>query len=339
MGEVKKTEVTQIKGDSPLFNVYNGISEQIYNKLKDLGYENRALTSISKCGVNMGYMLKSCKCSDSIIPINYNCNKNGCPVCSKIRANKIRSKLKPLLQQYNRNPYSSEFLSFITFSPENFNSYKEGLDKIRKDFKEFLRLNYVKNRIKGGLIFLEAKTKNKFNEFKGWNIHIHALIYGKYLDNRIRGYCYQCGQNLIKQNRDTKKYYCANKKCNSENVKVKGDSKLVSLYKKVSKKSVMIDIQRVYYVNNALDYISKYVSSNKDNFFTHEHHAEYIFYNFKRKLFSTFGIFFKYIFMKPLYVCPKCEGFINYSFDYQVIDCYYKQIIDNGKINNLNRFL
>lgn len=246
---------SQASEGSPLF-----ILSSIISHLEELGYPEKGLKSIKKCGnpTGVSYFI-SCGCGTKELDAKHHCNNRSCPPCAKYRRNRILNQYLPVLKKIKNNPRAKTNLKFLTISPENFDSEK-GIAEIRKHFAKFIRLKYIKERLKGGLLIVETRTKNRHGEDKGWNIHLHAIIYSAKLDNKVR---------------------------------VKGeDSKLVKLWKKSSETNAHIYINSINNYKGSLVYVSKYISSNKDDFFTLDHLARYVKATYKKRLINTFGIFF-----------------------------------------------
>jgi len=177
--------------------------------------------------------MATCGCGTRPIELNHACNKSFCPNCAKKRQRRIRRRLLPLLNYHKNN--SKYQWRFLTISPENysddfqytkkfpkrktkkgifpsysttFKGYEAGKYHIRDSFNKFIRRDYIKERIYGGFSVIEVTNKGK-----GWNLHIHSIIYSKYLDNTYRGNCKHCHQNYLRWNKEEEKFYCANKNC------------------------------------------------------------------------------------------------------------------------------
>ena len=316
-----------------------------------LGYKG-SIKSLENCGKNTGqFITKSCGCGQISIPLTPRCNNRACSICSKTRSRKIIRELLPLLSRYSTNPRDKKYLKFLTISPANYDSPENALEDIKSNLNKFLRKEYVKNRIDACIIVIETKTKNRFGEYKGWNFHIHIIYYGKRLDNQIRGYCRECHQNLIKFDEDTNQPYCANKNCNSKNVVVVKNSKLTNLWDEFSTRPAHFDIRPVYSYKGACNYLAKYVSANKNDFYYEKNIAEFIHYSRGKRLFIFRGEFAKYRYVKTPFICKHCGEPIKYSFDSGVSrilldlrkppDVYAAQTViylsDNGVLNMHSR--
>lgn len=297
---------------SPKGSLFNNTAISLH--LQELGYPENSIRSMLRCGNLTGFrILKVCSCKNEILNMSHRCNLRTCPVCSKTRQRRIVRKYAPFLRNLAKD--RTYFIYFLTISPKNYSDLNYGLKHIRQSFIKFLRHKYIKERVKAGLYVIETKggTGN-------WNIHLHALIYGRYLDNRIRGSCLDCGQNLIKHDHISKKYYCANRACNSQNLIIKQDSKIVSHFKEASGRSCVVNIQRQSSSLFSLNYMCKYISSNKDDFFSDKDTAIYINSTRKNRLITSFGLFYRVNVPKFPMVCVACGGIINFTSENILIE-------------------
>ncbi len=297
----------------------------ISSHLLSLGYPEKSLKSALKCGELTGFrFLKHCSnCGDThLISCKHHCNLRVCPDCSITRQNRIKRLYMPFLEHYSTKRGKLKSLYFLTIAPKNYKTEKEGFEHIKRSWRKFIRTKYIKERVDGGLWVIE--TKNMGN---GWHTHIHALFYGRRLDNCIRGKCLNCGQNYMKYDRNSKKYYCKNRKCNSTNVVVKENSKIVDLFSSCSSRECHIDVTEIRNgPKAALSYVLKYISSIKEDFSEVEDFAKYIVAIRKQKLINTFGCFFDITkkikdLKKIKFKCNKCGGDLEFITDQQVV--YY----------------
>ncbi len=264
----------------------------ITSHLLELGYPEKSLNSLLKCGVKSGFRaMASCGCGNRIFPLEHHCNLRTCPKCSKIRKRKISRKYLPLLKGINQN--RKEFIYFLTISPKNYEDLKEGMKHLKQSFSKFLRHDYIKQRIKGGLYVIETKGTEG-----NWNIHLHAIIYGRSIDNKVR----------------TQK-----------------DSKIVRLFKQSSKRRVNIHVSKQGTVRFTLNYMLKYISSNKDDFQTDLDIAKYIVTIRKSRLISSFGYFYKLKVKTSNSECFICKQEIIFTLDQEVITIIEKEMEKRNK--------
>jgi hypothetical protein len=300
----------------------------ISSHLEALNFPQKSINSILRCGLPTSQYLKVCDCGVKLVTSKHKCNSRLCLSCSVRRKSSLKHKFLPVLSNLaTSNMYS---FYFLTISPENYSDLKQGLKEIRINFNKFLRLKYIKDRVIAGLYVIESKKSGDF-----WNVHLHVIVYGRRLDNQIRGLCLDCKQNLIKYDYNSKFYYCSNKFCHSKNVVFYSDSKVVDCWKKSSKQNVNIHITNKYFdkYNNkwfftknspkfCINYMLKYVSASKENFKTPEDMAVYMVCSQKTRLISTFGLLYSFKFPKVKYVCSCCGKNIDFIADRQVVFNY-----------------
>lgn len=255
----------------------------ISSHLRDLGYSPKSLNSFLKCGQPNGeYVEEECKCGQFMRQLTWKCNLRVCPVCSLRRKRRVRGDFLPVLRKYK--PNRRDFYYFLTINPENYDNISEGIDHLRKSFSKLIRLKYFKERFKGGLYCIEAT-----NNGMGWNFHIHAIIYGRFIDNRPVS-----GQ----------------------------DSLVVSLCNRSFTRRCNVYITALTSPLHSMNYLLKYISSSKEGFQTPRMMAQYITVIHKRKLITSFGLFFD---DKPLKqtkpVCRVCgfEIIFCYELDREVV--------------------
>ena len=78
---------------------------------------------------------------------------------------------------------------------------------------------------------------------------------------------------------------------------------------------VNIDIKKCGSTETTLNYMLKYISANKDEFQTIEATTTYILETRKKRLISTFGIFYKYKPQKLPKTCVYCGAKVTYEYD------------------------
>lgn len=292
----------------------------ITSHLKELGYPQKSINSMLKCGAPTGYFVnKKCGCGMKALPLTHHCSLRVCPDCSKIRKRRIFRKFLPFFKQFRVT--KQDFFQFLTISPVNYGSLQGGFKDIRKNFSKFLRRKYIKERVKAGFYILETKQSNNGT----WNIHIHAVIYGRWLDYRLRGHCNKCHQNLLKYNKRKNLFYCANRRCNSFDVIRYQDTRLNREWADSSGKTAHIYGERVKSTYGAIHYLTKYISADKSAFLSSEALADYIFSTRKQRLINAFGLFYNSkITIQYPFVCHQCGEEINFFIDLEVSMCLMK---------------
>lgn len=313
----------------PLF-----IHKVISSHLREMGYPEKSINSLQRCGEECGfYVTRSCLCGDFSVGLTWRCSSRVCPECSKVRRRRIFASFLPFFKQF---PVTrKDFHQFLTISPKNYKSLPEGLKSIRKGFSKFIRRKYIKERIKAGFYIIEAvqvwKGKPIFDknghflynaQEDGWNLHIHAVVYGAWLDYRMRGKCFDCSQNLLKFDKLAKRFYCGNKKCNSLRVEKHDNSTTLGREWSASNNGQFAHIygEKVNYIHGAVHYLTKYISSNKEDFKDDKGVAEYIVNTHSKRLINSFGLFYsnRKSIKKPKYWCDKCDSELTFEFDIEV---------------------
>ena len=316
VGSVRKSVPSVVRAEGSLFSI-----RVISQHLKEMDYPEKSLNSMLKCGTPNGIeIIKNCNCSTEVVECTYSCCLRTCFKCSKKRQRRLRRQLLPKLEALPRNR-DADSLYFLTISPKNYENFQDGFKNITKSFSKFLRIKYIQERVKAGIWAVESKTKNRYGEDKGWNIHIHAILYGRRLDNQIRGKCRRCGQNALRFDYESKRFCCKNSNCNSFEVEKYGDSKLVQIFQKCSGFPCNVRISRLNTASFTLNYLLKYISAGQDDFVRVEDIALYIKHTRKRKLINAFGFMkvFLSLKIKEVYLCKKCKSPIKFLWDLQLV--------------------
>jgi hypothetical protein len=276
------------------------VNSAVTSHLLALGYPEKSYNSLMKCGTSTGYKaLVSCSCQSQVVDLTHRCNLRSCPRCSVSRKRRFVRRFLPTFGKIATN--RTFFFYSLTLAPQNYKDLDYGIDQVQKSFAKFLRQKYIKQRIKAGLYVIEAKGGEG-----NWNVHIHAIVYGRWLDNRLRGNCIDCGQHLIKYDKIGLKYYCANRKCNSLNVSVKTNTKVASCFQKASGVPSRAFITRQNSTHGTLNYMLKHIGANKDDFSSTLDHAKFIVATKPRRLVHTFGLFYGLKFKPAPFMCSGC---------------------------------
>jgi plasmid rolling circle replication initiator protein Rep len=148
-----------------------GISEQLG---KDEKFIKQA-QKIKSCGKSYSTFMCNCK----FIRVRKRCSYIICPICGKIRTEKFYKKFAGLVKSKRvaRSIYDTG-LRFLTLTIKNVEDVIEGVDKLYSSFKQLRRRKYWKERVLGGIGAIDMKK----GQDGLWNVHIHALIYSKFLD-------------------------------------------------------------------------------------------------------------------------------------------------------------
>jgi hypothetical protein len=258
----------------------------ISEHLRRLGYPETSILSMLRCGESTGFfMTAQCACSAHSFVAKWNCNLRVCPSCAEKRKRRLRRKYMPFLDAFPGDRFNHAYRHLI-ISPRNYGSYDYGLKKVRENLKKFMRSKYIQKRLKGSMYNIETK----FSPEKGWNVHVHMLTYGRFLDNKVRP-----GHK---------------------------DSKLVRLWKSCSgNEDVNIYIVKKFNSRAyALNYLLKYITQDaKEDFGKHDTNyiqiAEYIYSSRKKRLITTTGVFYNFKVLPYPIVCTECGGRVDFICD------------------------
>lgn len=298
----------------PSFNLL-----EISSHLRKHNYPKKGLSLIEKCGSESdNFIMATCGCGTTPINIKHACNRSFCPNCSKKRQRRLRRRLLPFLKHYkNSSMYQWRFL---TVSPENYVDYNEGKEHLRKSWNKFIRRKYIQERVKGGFSIIETTNKGK-----GWNLHIHSLIYSKYLDNTYRGHCKHCNQNYLRWNKEEEKFYCANRNCMKKYGGIIRLPRIQKEFEASSGRSCMVDISKVRSQSSLLNYVLKYVSVEKGSFTKIDDFAFYLSNSVNDRQINAFGEFYnfksqikQYSLLSHPFRCPMCGEVVKFSFDSEI---------------------
>lgn len=317
----------------------------ICSHLRELNYPQRALKNFEKCGEGTNiFLLGSCDCNTYVFEAKNTCDQRFCSDCAPKRKRRIKKRLLPYLSHYqNDNMYTYKFLSINPQNyPENFEYYKPlyvskisktgkkyrvqsgklkifgleaGLYHLVDSFHMLKRRVFFKEKVKGGFYVIECT-----NNGNGWNLHLHCLIYSRYLNNKYRGSCPHCKQWYIKRDRISKKFYCANRKCNKiyEGHLEKPD--IAQEFEKASKRPCFTDISHIQNRKSCINYVLKYISTPKKNFQNIRQFAQFISVTYRHKLFVPFGEFWDFTKskIKSVCICHECDSIIRFQLDFSL---------------------
>ncbi|MDO8623318.1 MAG: protein rep [archaeon] len=251
-----------------------GISEQLK---KDEKFIKQA-QKIRSCGKSYSTFMCNCK----FIKVRKRCNYIICPVCGNIRTEKLYKKFADLVKSKKvaMSIYDTG-LRFLSLTVKNVEDVIGGVDKLYSSFKKLRRRKYWKERVLGGIGAIDMKK----GQDGLWNVHIHALIYSKYLDMK-------------------------------SHKKKGGNAKLVEEWKKCTGGDSILDIKRVRSKGGALRYILKYLAKGISDL-SYEEKARFFKLTFGRRLLFTFGskkdkIFYGVKIPKKKNLCRDCHSSFQY---------------------------
>lgn len=255
------------------------------NELSRFGL-SREIYLIDNCGktTREAVCLEGCEESKGLT-YAVRCNMYRlCPVCSdvyraKLRANLLSSLMKaPLARAYNHRGLRHIVLGFKVYSTLR-EALEFGFDSVHVAMSKFVRLNYVKKRIFGGIYSIEFKVRADGSCY----VHVHLLVDSNYLSLRdYRGKSVVDGRRLSSF---SKAWFTA-----TDGV------------------AYVPRIVRVYSAKEALDYVLKYVT--KQPLFNI--YQKVLFYRvlFRRRVFGRIGSFFDDHYNPLPLVCPFCNSFM-----------------------------
>ena len=222
--------------------------KEISLRISQLGFELDA-SNLENCNQNLvGWTF--CNCGPK--PVYRTCKLSICPHCRKIRAYKIFNRFHQKLQSYRiARSIFDPGLRFLTLTIKSNSDLKASDAFIRQAFHKFKMMSYVKERITSGFYVIEHKKTDE----NLWHVHIHAIIFSKYMDIR--------------------------------NVKLGKKSKLLASWNKAVGYESNIDIRRITSHKGALNYVLGYLT--KSNFKTEQDVVEYYFKLANKRMFATFG--------------------------------------------------
>lgn len=295
-------------------------SRPLLRALFDRGYPVDSLRSMLRCGLQTDFMVATCGCGSSVVPMTYSCDSRTCSNCAYRRKRRLKNRFLPFLKACKQDRLN--LLYFLTIAPEHYSTLEEGLVEIKKAFNRLRHVKYVADRFKAGLCVVETK-ESKGDE---WHVHLHVLVYGRSVDNRMRGKCLDCGQSYMKQDLFDKRFYCANKSCNSKNVQVNSKTRMVSIVESAFRRKAHVYVSQVRGAESTLNYLLKYVSSSKEDFSSVQKEADYLCAIRGKRLVNAFGLFFKdkngkhisFIVGKNKVVCPSCGEVVIFTYDIEL---------------------
>jgi len=231
------------------------------------------------CKDDLSFITYLCSICGELYRFPARCHSRTCPTCNKERANRLKYKYSHV-DDYIMNPY------FVTLTLKNTVSAKEGVDRIRKAFKDLCKMPFYRRMFAGGVYAIECGIGRDGN----FNIHIHACI-----DSGVD--LHRCG---FYNRYDTKHCRFA-----QDWLICTGDS-------------FVVDWQRARHPKHAISYCLKYTAKNVE-YGVKENEVQEALY--KSRLISMFGVCYRMDVTKPKpFVCESC-GFEG-SLEYFGCGCY-----------------
>lgn len=245
------------------------------------------------CKDDLMFIAYMCSTCGEVYRFPARCHRRTCPTCNLERSNKLKFKYRHV-DEYIENPF------FVTFTLKNTESAKDGVNRIRKAFKELCKLPFYRHMFAGGVYAIECGIgrDGKFN------VHIHACI-----DSCVD--LQRCG---FYNRYDTK------------------NCRLAQDWLSCTGDSFIIKWERARYPKHAISYCLKYSTKNVEYGDKENEVMEAL---YKSRLISMFGVCYRMNVTKPNpFVCESCgdEG----SLEYLCSGCYSALInvtLDNFDMN------
>jgi len=115
----------------------------------------------------------SCSRCGHFIDVPIQCSDRFCWLCSRIRAAKIRKRLRWILQNLHNRP--GYFPAMITLSVKNDQNLSRQTSLLIASFRRLRQTKDWKTHVAGGATIIEVKMGQH-----GWHAHIHAFVYMRY---------------------------------------------------------------------------------------------------------------------------------------------------------------
>jgi hypothetical protein len=204
-------------------------------------------------------------------------------------------------------------MRYLTISPENYETEEEGLREVRESWKRFIRTDYAKGRIKGGLYVIEVvenwigkQIKDKYGRLikisdkHNYHVHMHIIVYSSWLQNKkLDGSDSELNLELNKAFRRH----------------VFPDIKLISE-----------DSNKYRHNRDILDYLLQYISSYDNDFENLKSFAKHVKLIKGKRLLTTFGDFYDNPPPKIINncICPKCLKKKEQIYNPEIIENFKK---------------
>lgn len=106
------------------------------------------------------------------------CGDRFCPVCSRARRARVRSRLEFLIANVKFKP--GENLSHFTLTIKNAADLQEGMRLLVASFRKLRARQFWKRHVTGGAFVLEVTRAEN-----DWHCHIHCIAAAKFLSQRV----------------------------------------------------------------------------------------------------------------------------------------------------------
>lgn len=115
-----------------------------------------------------------CSHCGKILDVPIYCGNRFCPVCSKVRASKIRKKLNAVIDlQERRDGYT---FKHITLSTVSIDDLQGQIKFLLASFRRLRQRAFWKSKVSGGAYVIEITGKPG-----KWHAHFHCIVYSRYM--------------------------------------------------------------------------------------------------------------------------------------------------------------
>lgn len=144
--------------------------QRIYEALYHTVQSSSRMSSFTACG-ERSYVFRSIRDPDQYRVMGSACHDRFCVPCQRERAQLLAANIS---QRLDGQP--ARFVTF-TLTTDGL-SLAEALEKLQKSFTRLLKTPLWREKVTGGVAFLEVKY-NPVTE--RWHPHVHAIVQGKYI--------------------------------------------------------------------------------------------------------------------------------------------------------------
>ena len=214
--------------------------QRVYNALIDADTPNSVLDEFAKCG-DQAYVLESVDHPGVYKVAGSSCHQRWCLPCARARSHAIATNIQDQLK--------GKPTRFLTLTLRSHNeSLHTLLHRITDSFAALRRQRIWRRRVTGGVAMIEVKWAKETHR---WNVHIHAIIQGLYIDQ----------------------------------------ARLTLAWKRITRDSYIIDIRFVKDQAKVISYVTKYASKplSASVLRDHERLVEAIVAMKGKRLATTFG--------------------------------------------------
>jgi len=143
---------------------------KVFEAMLQLGWSESRLNRFASCGANAWLMVRQDDPGKFRIAAN-TCKDRFCKVCQSQRTEMIAANLSEQLEE--------GFFRFVTLTVRSTDqTLEEQLDHLYDSFKRLRRSKWWKDRVDGGVAFLEITFNNRSSQ---WHPHLHCVVSSSFL--------------------------------------------------------------------------------------------------------------------------------------------------------------